>query len=243
MKKFYTTKILLALSIMLFSAFVGVNEFNGLSESRKTYLADIKDAYVTIGNQEWMSENLNVSTFRNGDLIPEAKTAEEWKAASESGKPAWSYYNFDPKNGVIYGKLYNWHAVNDRRGLAPSGWRIPADEDWMLLLDFLGGMNIAGNSLKSPDLWEDYNGNIGKGSNESRFSGLPGGLLNGDGTFYTIEKLGYWWSSSETNPSYYGGSSPYAWSYILNYYSGRVYRYDYLKSTGLSVRCLKDNQK
>jgi hypothetical protein len=83
------------------------------------------DKSVTIGTQVWMKENLNVSTFRNGEPIPEAKTAEEWKAAGAAKQPAWCYYDNDPKNGAKYGKLYNWYAVNDPRGLVPVGWHVP----------------------------------------------------------------------------------------------------------------------
>jgi hypothetical protein len=85
---------------------------------------------VTIGTQEWMTKNLDVSTFRNGDPIPEAKTNEEWKKAGEVGQPAWCYYDNDPANGANYGKLYNWYAVNDSRGLAPEGYRIPSFIDF-----------------------------------------------------------------------------------------------------------------
>ena len=82
---------------------------------------------VKIGSQVWATENLNVDRFRNGDPIPQAKTAEEWQNAGNNQQPAWCYYNNDPKNGESYGKLYNWYAVNDRRGLAPQGWHIPSD--------------------------------------------------------------------------------------------------------------------
>ena len=76
---------------------------------------------VTIATQIWAAANLNVGTFRNGDSIPEARTHQEWAAAGEAGKPAWCYYNNDPANGLRYGKLYNWYAVNDPRELAPAG--------------------------------------------------------------------------------------------------------------------------
>lgn len=109
---------------------------------------------VTIGTQVWMKENLNVSTFRNGDPIPEAKTDEEWKRAGEEGKPAWCYYDNDPKNGTKYGKLYNWYAVNDARGLAPSGYHVPTDEEWRVLIDFLG--NEVEKEMKSTSGWGSY---------------------------------------------------------------------------------------
>jgi len=87
---------------------------------------------VTIGNQVWMSQNLNVDKFRNGDPIPHAETREEWEKAGENRHPAWCYYDNDSANADKYGKLYNWYAVNDPRGLAPEGWKIPSHEDWTL---------------------------------------------------------------------------------------------------------------
>lgn len=84
---------------------------------------------VTIGNQVWMTKNLNVDKFRNGDPIPEAKTDEEWIKAGENKQPAWCYYENDPANGEKYGKVFNWYAVNDPRGLAPEGWHDPTEEE------------------------------------------------------------------------------------------------------------------
>src|SRR5690606_1972585 len=74
---------------------------------------------ITIGNQVWMSENLNVDRFRNGEPIPQARSNEEWKKAGENHQPAWCYYQGDPNNDAKYGKLYNWYAIKDERGLAP----------------------------------------------------------------------------------------------------------------------------
>jgi tetratricopeptide (TPR) repeat protein len=93
---------------------------------------------VNLGTQIWSAENLNVSTFRNGDQILHAETDQEWEKAAAEGKPAWSYYNNDPSNGSIYGKLYNWYAVNDPRGLAPQGWHIPKEEEWRTLVYYCG---------------------------------------------------------------------------------------------------------
>jgi uncharacterized protein (TIGR02145 family) len=113
---------------------------------------------VKIGTQTWMTENLNVSTFRNGDPIPEAKTNEEWEKAGKEGKPAWCYYKNDPKNGAKYGKLYNWYAVNDPRGLAPVGWHIPTDAEWITLENQLG--EDAGKKIKSTSGWDSWYENI-----------------------------------------------------------------------------------
>ena len=188
---------------------------------------------VTIGKQVWMTQNLNVDKFRNGDPIPEAKTDEEWSKAGENGEPAWCYYNNNPDNGDRYGKLYNWYAVNDPRGLAPEGWKIPSDEEWSRLADFLGGESVAGTKMKSTDFWADYGGKSGNGTNESGFSGLPGGLRYHDGSFLNVGKNGNWWSSTEID-------SFNAWHRILNYSNGSVNWYYYNKENGFSVRCLRD---
>ena len=188
---------------------------------------------VTIGAQVWMTKNLDVATFRNGDPIPQAKTDEEWEKAGENQQPAWCYYNNDPANGAKYGKLYNWYAVNDSRGLAPVGYHIPSDAEWKILTDFLGGEKVAGTKMKSTDFWADYEGNSGNGTNESGFSGLPGGSRYFNGSFTSIGMGGYWWSSTEV-------STANAWGRTLGYSTGDVNRYDDDKKDGFSVRCLRD---
>ena len=110
---------------------------------------------ISIGKQEWMDSNLAVDTFRNGDAIPEAKTKAAWLKAGKEGKPAWCFYNNDPSNETKYGKLYNWYAVNDPRGLAPEGYQVASDKDWQVLKIFLDDDNNlgAGNKLKSQVGW------------------------------------------------------------------------------------------
>ena len=184
---------------------------------------------VRIGNQIWMTINLNVDRFRNGDPIPHARTAEEWKRAGERGQPAWCYYNNDPANGAKYGKLYNWYAVNDPRGLAPKGWQIPSDAEWQGLIDYLGGNQSAGVKLKSSSGWKENGG----GTNASGFNGSPGGSRYSDGEFYNDGQYGNWWSST-VNSLYT------AWARFLSYDDGNVEGYYYDKGYGLSVRCLRD---
>ena len=99
-----------------------------------------------IGSQVWIAANLNVSHFRNGDIIPEVRGDDEWEKADNEGRAAWCYYNNDPANGAIYGKLYNWYAVNDPRGLAPKGWHVPCDDEWTELEICLG--ENAGGKMK-----------------------------------------------------------------------------------------------
>jgi uncharacterized protein (TIGR02145 family) len=190
-------------------------------------------AEVTDGNQEWMTENLNVDKFRNGDPIPEAKTDEEWEKAGDNREPAWCYYDNDPANGEKYGKLYNWYAVNDPRGLAPEGWHIPSDEQWDVLISYLGGEKGAGEKMKSTSGWNEYIDVNGNGTNSSGFSGLPGGSRGNDGVFYFVGGSGSWWSSTEDNSSS-------VWSRYINSNNGNVYRRSINKADGLSVRCLRD---
>lgn len=184
---------------------------------------------VTIGTQVWITKNLNVDKFRNGDPIPQLKLTEDWEKALLNEQPGWCYYDNDPANGEKYGKLYNWYAVNDPRGLAPKGWHVPSDEEWSVLTDYLGGEDGAGTKMKSKSGWEQ-NGN---GTNESGFSGLPGGLRNYNGPFNSIGRFGLWWSSMQEN-------TYSAWFRYLYYDSGLVLSYYYDKEKGLSVRCLRD---
>ena len=190
---------------------------------------------VIIGDQLWMAENLNVDRFRNGNLIPEIKNAEEWKKAFEAQQPAWCYYDNrrvqEGQLGSNLGKLYNWYAVADTGGLCPTGWHVPSDDDWTMLTNYLGGAETAGLKMKSSYGWKD-NGN---GSNNSGFNGLPGGYRSYyyGGSFYPIGSYGYWWSSSED-------STYYAWSRDLSYGDGSVDRNDSNKGNGFSVRCLRD---
>ena len=184
---------------------------------------------VKIGNQVWIAENLNVDKFRNGDPIPQAKTKEEWIAAGKNKQPAWCYYDNDPANGDKYGKLYNWYAVNDSRGLAPQGCHISSDTEWTKLTDFLKGENDFAKKMKSTSGWKE-NCN---GSNISGFSGLPGGNRYDDGSFHDVGFRGCFWSSTEANTFY-------SWQYDLYCKNEDVYRSIGNKECGYSVRCLMD---
>jgi uncharacterized protein (TIGR02145 family) len=184
---------------------------------------------VAIGTQVWTIKNLDVVTFRNGDAIPEAKTNKEWEAAGNKKQPAWCYYENDAKNGVKYGKLYNWYAVNDARGLAPAGYHIPTDKEWTKLSDYLGGEEAVGKKMKNSSGWND----AGNGNNSSGFSGLPGGFRNYNGDFLDVGKYGEWWSASEDDESD-------AWYRELISIYSRIDRDNYYKVNGFSVRCIRD---
>ena len=193
---------------------------------------------VTIGKQVWMTANLNVDKFRNGDSIPVANTKEEWVKAGENKQPAWCYYVNDPDNGDRYGKLYNWYAVHDPRGLAPEGWKIPSFEDWSGLINFMTKScdgHCPDGKLKYTDFWASYGqGRSGTGTNESGFSGLPGGFRYSYGSFSSLEHRGYWWSWSEDVTAVF-----FANYYKLEKENGGGFIGSEKKSSGLSVRCLR----
>lgn len=204
------------LSCLLFSGCINNN-------NPDTYKA------VRIDAQEWMGENLNTGSFRNGDPIPEARSDEEWRRAGEEGRPAWCYYENKPENGSKYGRLYNWYAINDNRGLAPAGWHISSDAEWRNTTDFLGGEDAAGTKMKSSSGW-DKDGN---GTNESGFTGIPGGCRDLNGKFDGEGIIAFWWSSVEYNKEL-------AWYRCIDISPYYVYRTNYYKQNGLSVRCIKD---
>lgn len=183
---------------------------------------------VRIGTQTWAVANLNVSTFRNGDSIPEAKTNKEWVDAGQSGKPAWCYYNNNPANGPKYGKLYNWYALNDPRGLAPAGWSLPSDAEWTTLINYLGGQQSAGKKMKSTTGWSGGD----NGTNEAGFNGFPGGYRVENGTFLNMGSIATWWSSTESKAST-----------AIDHYialSGSLSRSSNPKQRGESVRCIRN---
>ena len=186
----------------------------------------IKAQDVTIGKQTWTTKNLDVTKYRNGDAIPQVQDKNAWAKLTTG---AWCYYENKTANGTNYGKLYNWYAVNDPRGLAPKGYHIPTDAEWTILTDYLGGESIAVTKMKSTSGWD----NNGNGTNTSGFAGLPGGFRGYDGNFDLVGAYGTWWSSSEFNTFY-------AWSRSLSTNNGNVYRNDSNKQDGFSVRCLRD---
>jgi uncharacterized protein (TIGR02145 family) len=174
-----------------------------------------------------MSKNLDVAFYRNGDPIPQVSDPTAWAALTTG---AWCYYNNDPLQGNKYGKLYNWYAVNDSRGLAPQGWHIPSDAEWTTLTTTLGGSSVAGGKMKEPGTyWTAPNTGA---DNSSGFAGLPGGYRGTNGTFNDVGS-GYWWSSTEN-------FTAYAWFRTLTYSNGNINRNFNFKQNGFSVRCLRD---
>jgi uncharacterized protein (TIGR02145 family) len=194
---------------------------------------------IQIGSQKWMAENLNVSTYRDGTPIPEVTDNTAW---SNSSSGAWSWHDNNAANGSTYGRLYNWFAVNDPRGLCPEGWHVPSRAEWETLAVTLGGtisssalngvIASVGAKMKTvgTSLWGGSNTNA---TNESGFSGLPGGYRGFNGVF-TGPGQGWWWSSSNPSPSTAYGV------YLIDSFSSLGFNIYYSDKSGFSVRCIKD---
>jgi uncharacterized protein (TIGR02145 family) len=189
---------------------------------------------IVIGTQEWMAENLNTSIYRNGDAIDTGLDNTTWSTTTSG---AWAYYNNNPSYACPYGKLYNWHACTDSRGLCPADWHVPSTQDWNVLTEFLDGAFLAGGKMKSignlettTGLWNYFNS---ESTNSSGFSGIPGGLRLSDGFYGSIYSSAFIWSSIEISPneSYY--------LLLDNFYADSFILFD-IKRSGFSVRCLRD---
>jgi uncharacterized protein (TIGR02145 family) len=190
---------------------------------------------VTISNQIWSKQNLTVSQYRNGDPIPNVTDPTQWVNLSSG---AWCWYNNDSINYAQYGKLYNWYAVNDPRGLAPLGWHVSTDAEWTTLTDFLGGESVAGGKLKitGTQYWESPNTGA---TNITDFSALPGGLRGGSftgGSFqFSIGRNGAWWTSTSSDQA-----NEWIWIRTMRWDQNSVYRTVNDKNSGYSVRLVKD---
>jgi len=177
---------------------------------------------VQIGNQCWMAENL--------------------KTQHQTGN-SWCYGN-NPSNCNLYGRMYDWAAVMNGssssntvpsgvQGICPSGWHVPSDAEWNILVSYLGGEQIAGGKMKSTgtSLW--FAPNAGA-TNESGYTALPGGFRHSmSNMYFGLGEYAFWWSSTEQNATT-------AWNRNLDYSDTKVYKFNYLKTDGFYVRCIKD---
>ncbi len=212
-------------------------------ENENIYVIDcdkLGENEVKICDQIWSTKNLDVDHYRNGDSIPEVRDATEW-ANLKTG--AWCYYNNDTTLGAIYGKLYNWYAVNDPRGLAPAGWHVPSDGEWIILEMCLGMSQTEANKtgyrgtdeyekLKESGTAHWQNPNAGA-TNESGFTALPGGYRYINGGFAGLGYGGSWWTS--TNITGVGGADR-----DVGYGKNGINRGGAENEDGVSVRCVKD---
>jgi len=184
---------------------------------------------ITIGTQTWMTENLKVTHYNNGESIVYIDDGDLW---SRQNQGAYCVFDSVYSHKKTYGLLYNWYAVTDKRNLCPEGWHVPSDGEWTILTDFLGGEITAGGKLKENGFkhWKRPNS---KASNESEFTALPGGFRNYDGIFYDMGYYGFWWTSTKEG-------SRLAWGRGMYYFYGDVNRDNNEMTNGFSVRCLKD---
>jgi len=217
---------------------------------------------VTIGTQVWMKENLRTTHYANGTAIPLVTGSINWMNVAITSK-AYCWYNDDIANKTVYGALYTWTAamngsastINNPsgiQGVCPTGWHLPSEPEWAQMENFLadngynydgttgGGRDKIAKALASSSGWisSSNTGAVGNNDftlyrNKSNFTALPGGLRSQDGAFFSIEKNGSWWLSSESS------STLAKYRYIYYSYT-RVVIDDYDKDFGFSVRCVKD---
>jgi uncharacterized protein (TIGR02145 family) len=199
---------------------------------------------VQIGEQCWFAENLRSENYLNGDEILSSLSGDEWStvnvgAVATFGEGESNCYNYSPNGDACneswalaeYGRLYNWHATVDGRGLCPTDWHVSSDSDWLILMEFLGGSYEAEMAMKTTTGWS----NSGDGSNSSGFSGSPGGQRSNNlGNFNLSGTHGYWWSSSIEGLDAVG-------YYMSNLNEGLI-RITEDPRYGSSVRCIHESE-
>lgn len=216
-------------TILLFIVAVAVMVLQGRTQTVTDYDGNVYNTIV-IGKQEWMKENLRVTHYRNGVLIPNVIHMDQWKKLNKGAR---CYYNNDSiANDSVYGALYNWYVVNDTGKICPVGWHIPTHEEWTILENLLGGWEIAGGHMKETGTlhWKSPNN---EATNSTGFTGLPGGMRGLESTFEYIGENGLWWTSTQMN-------ALSAWSRYQWNLQGVSDANPVPKNLGLSIRCIKD---
>lgn len=185
---------------------------------------------VTIGTQTWMAENLRTTTYNDGTTIPNI-TGIGWTDLTTG---AYCNYNNTTNTDTIatFGRLYNWFAVNTGK-LAPKGWHVPTDAEWITLTNYLGGDSITGYKLKEIGTkhWRSPNT---RATNEVGFTALPGGFCIENSLFGNIGNIAFWWSTTEL------GNTIYANCRAISYNSSNLNSTGFKRLFGLSVRCVRD---
>jgi uncharacterized protein (TIGR02145 family) len=183
---------------------------------------------VVIGKQKWMLENLKTTRYNDGEEIPNVEENKEWEVMNSG---AYCNYNNLETNGELFGRLYNWHAVKTGK-LAPPGWRVATDDDWTILIDYLGGLDVAGGKLKERGTvhWDEPNTGA---TNSSGFTALPGGMRYFDGYYTGLHRGAVWWTSTAYDESK-------AWFMSIGYNIELLRRDTYIFRNGFLVRCIKE---
>ena len=200
---------------------------------------------VKIGTQVWTTTNLDVSKYRNGDIIPQVNNANEWIKlyVGQGGSinlniGGWSYCKYDSTKYSKYGKVYNSFAVTDPRGLAPLGWHIPSAAEWTTLISYLGGEAVAGGKMKEVGTlnWRSPNKDA---TNESGFSGLPVGGCNYYGNEFIFGEISRWYVAPESISI--SGIIKWNWGSVgLDWNSGGILKTNQNPNMGASIRLIKD---
>jgi uncharacterized protein (TIGR02145 family) len=184
---------------------------------------------INIGKQIWLAENLKTTKYNDGKTIPLVAVDKEWKALKT---PGFCYFENDPANKNIYGVLYNWYTVSTNK-LCPKGWHVASHAEWKTMVDFIGGINTAGDKLKEPgnDHWKNA---LLSPTNDFDFTALPGGTRLYSGSFAEFgNSYAVWWTSTE-----YSSMASYNWG--LHVSSSKIFNGYDSKQSGFSVRCVMD---
>jgi len=230
----YNKQIRKVSGLMIFVTFFFISCVD--SKKRNHEISTDDNTQIQMGGQVWMAKNLDLAIFRNGDSIPQVKSNDEWEEAGKEGKPAWCYYENDTKIGRRYGRMYNWYAVNDPRGLCPKGGHIPTNDEWIILENFVGSSK-AGLQLKSSTGWN----NTGNGNKNSGFSAMPGGYRDRNGNFTGAGEFTYLSGiTQDTLPNLKGDERFFIWGRGLHSADSTIMRCGLNKKFGLYVRCIKD---
>jgi len=211
---------------------MGTSYGNGRTFSTLGKVTDLDgNVYQTIkiGSQWWMTENLKVTKYRNGDSISYVFDSTEWFNL-DSG--AYCVHNNDSNNVSVFGILYNWYAIDDSRNIAPEGWHVPCNVEWNTLIDYLGGEDVAGGKMKDTGFTYWISPNTGA-TNSSGFTALPGGLRFPYGSYYILGGHAHFWSSTEL-------SNDEAYFRYIFFNSPHIMLTYWDKRFGFSIRCVKD---
>lgn len=181
---------------------------------------------VKIGTQTWSLYNLDIAYYNNGDIIQQVTDQAQWESLTTG---AWCYYDNNASNATTYGRLYNWYAITDPRGVAPNGWRVPTRDDFDTLATYLGGSPTAGELLKESGLSHWTNPNLA--TNSTGFTALPSGYRYT--SFLGIQEVNIMWSSTQF-------SSPSAYYRYMLYNDQAFYESANFKYIGAAVRLVKN---
>ena len=222
----YSRKALYGLLFLLITVMTSESELRAAEKD----IAGHTISSVSIDGQVWMKENLDVSSYRNGDQIRYAATNQDWLDAAAKGEGAWSYYKNDAASNGKYGRLYNWYAVHDPRGLAPSGWHVPTSQELNKLATALAGIPVGGGKLRSTGSSLEISPNVAA-DNGNQFSALPGGMRGTGGDFIFMGDNAFFWSSSES-------TSLISWYSVVGHLPIVVQGTEH-NADGMSVRCIR----